>query len=283
MTTPLPPIACVGAIYTGSERGLVADALAASASGLAPYTVCTSIVAASHDRVTDLTEVPSDTVRSQLEHLTAVTSLAGAKIGILGSDRNAQAVLEWAANLAGPVVLEVVASGPSGETVLPARGIDEVAEHLVVADLVTISRTDAELVTGGEIASLDDAQVAAQRIANRGARGVLIHCGQLPARFYDAADDPGGGEAAASFVSDLYFDGEDFALFERPIQLRPEGIDSMFAITALSRLVQTLPIEEALQAAVQAVVESARAAQETADGGVRIAYDWRSQHARTGS
>ena len=61
------------------------------------------------------------------------------------------------------MVLDLVASGPSGETVLSARGIDAVAERLGAADLVTLSRADAELVTGGEIASLDDAQVAAQR------------------------------------------------------------------------------------------------------------------------
>ena len=65
----LTPVAVVGAFYTASERGLAADVLAARALGLAPLPLCTSIVVASGGRVTDVTEVPVDTVIAQLEHL----------------------------------------------------------------------------------------------------------------------------------------------------------------------------------------------------------------------
>ncbi|MEM6328423.1 MAG: PfkB family carbohydrate kinase [Bacteroidota bacterium] len=275
MATTLSPVACIGALYTGSERGLAADVLSARQLGLAPHTVCTALVAASHDRVTDLTEVPSDTVHSQLEHLSAVTSVEGVRIGVLGSPKNAEAVLDWASRLDVPVVLEIVASGPSGETVLPARGIDVVSSRLGVADLVIVSRQDAELITGGEIASLDDAQVAAQRITNRGARRVIIHCGVLAARFFDPADDPGGDGAPATFSSDLYFDGEDFSLFELPVQADVDGIQSLHAITALSALIEGAAPETMLQAATQQAVEAVRWAPQSSDGTPRLAYNWR--------
>lgn len=275
MTEPLLPIVCVGAIYSGSERGLSADILAARTLDLAPHAVCTTIVAASHHRVTDLTEVPSDTVRSQLEHLDTVTEAAGVRIGVLGSAANAEAVLGWAGGRTGPVVLEVVASGPSGETVIPARGLDVIASNLGVAHLVIVSREDAELLTGGEIASLDDAQVAAQRIVNRGARGVVIRCGHLPARFFDAADDPGGDGSVASMASDLFFDGDEFALFETPALPAVEGSDSQYAITVLSSLIEQKPVETALQRATQESVEAVRWALPSTDGSSRLAYDWR--------
>lgn len=275
MTSPLSPVVCIGAVYAGSERGLASDVLASRRLGLAPRTVCTCIVAASHDTVTDLTEVPVDTVLSQLEHLSATGSFCGVRIGILGSDRNATAVLTWASGVDVPVVLEVVASGPSGETVLPARGIDVVADHLAVADLVLFSRADAELVTGGQITSLDDAQVAAQRITNRGARGVVIDCGVLPSRFFDAADDPGGEGSEASLHSLLYFDGEDFALFEVPPGVEVVGTQSLYAITVIRRLATGAPIMEALQAATREVVESRRAARNVGtEGEMALEYGW---------
>ena len=72
----LSPVAVIGAIYTASERGLSADVLAARALGLAPLPLCTSIVVASGGRVTDVTDVPVDTVIAQLEHLAASGPLA---------------------------------------------------------------------------------------------------------------------------------------------------------------------------------------------------------------
>ena len=254
----LHPVVVIGATYTATERGLAADVLAARALGLAPLPVCTSIVVASGGRVTDVTEVPVDTVIAQLEHLEGVDGIRGAKIGILGSPKTAIAVLDVARQLGGPVVLDIVASGPSGETVLSARGIDAVAERLGAADLVTVSRADAELVTGGEIASLDDAQVAAQRIHNRGARGVVIRCGALPYRFYDAADDPGQTDPEALFA-DLFYDGEDFALFEAPLLPHaPDGAGSVFALAALAGLIDGAEPHVALQRAKREATDAVR-------------------------
>ena len=267
----LTPVTVIGAVYTASERGLGADVLAARALGLAPLPVCTSIVVASAGVVTDVTEVPVDTVLAQLEHVRATAAPQGVKIGILGSPKTAIAVLDAAGRMDVPVVLDLVTSGPSGETVLSARGIDAVAERLEVADLVTLSRADAELVTGGEIASLDDAQVAAQRIHNRGAQRVVIRCGTLPYRFYDAADDPGTG-AAQSLSADLYYDGEDFALFEAPqIGHDPDGASSVFALAALAARLDGRDMHEALQQAKRAATDAVRHAVEVTGGDRRIA------------
>ena len=276
---PLRPIAVVGALYAVSERGLAADVLAARAVGAAPLPVCTSIVVASDGVVTDVTDVPVDTVRAQLDHLRETGAAEGVKVGILGGPKTVAAVCDAVEEMAVPTVLDLVASGPSGETVLSARGIDAVAERLGVATLVTLSRADAELVTGGQIESLDDAQVAAQRLHNRGARRVVVRCGSLPYRFYDAADDPGtsGGDgAAAPLAFDLYYDGEDFALFEAPLVSGddPAGLSSVFAITALMSLVGGASPEDALQAAKRQATESVRHRLETPGRAPRINPSW---------
>ena len=264
----LRPIAVIGGLYTVSERGLAADILTARALGLAPLPVCTSIVVASGGVVTDVTDVPVDTVEAQLDHLLGAGQIDGVKVGILGGPKTAAVVLDHLAEVDAPVVLDVVASGPSGETVLSARGIDAVAQRLSVPDLVTLSRADAELVTGGKIDSLDDAQVAAQRVHHRGARRVVIRCGALPYRFYDAADDPGEAHTQEPLHADLYFDGEDFALYEAPaLAVDADGLSSVFTITALNGLIQGRDLETALQSAKKAATDAVRQAVEV-DGHV---------------
>ena len=272
---PLIPVCVIGSAYTATERGLSADVLASRALGLAPVPVVTSIVVASDSVVTDVTDVPVDTVIAQLDHVLEVGPVAGVKVGILGGPKTARAVLEAAPGLGGPVVLDLVASGPSGETVLSARGIDAVAERLGVADLVTISKADAELVTGGQIESLDDAQVAAQRMTNRGAKAVLIRCGALPYRFYDAAEDPGtvNNGSTPTLFADLLFDGEDFSLFEAPLlSASPDGASSAFALAALAGLIGGAGLEGALQQAKRYATDAVRFALEVDGFGPRLAY-----------
>ena len=276
---PLHPIAVVGALYAVSERGLAADVLAARAAGAAPLPICTSIVVASDGVVTDVTDVPVDTVQAQLDHLRETGAVEGVKVGILGGPKTVQVVCDAVSEMGVPTVLDLVASGPSGETVLSARGIDAVAERLGVATLVTVSRADAELVTGGQIESLDDAQVAAQRLHNKGAQRVVIRCGTLPYRFYDAADDPGlpGGDGAPTPLAfDLYYDGEDFALFEAPVVagLSPDGLSSVFAITVLCDLILGRLPEDALQAAKRESTEAIRHRLDVAGRSPRINPYW---------
>ena len=254
----LHPVAVVGPIYAASERGLAADVLMARALGLAPLPVCTQIVVASDGRVTDVTAVPVDTVEAQLEHLVAGTPPLGVKIGGLANNRIAITVLEAITRLGVPVVLDLTASGPSGETVLDARGIDAVASRMHAATLVTLSKADAELVTNTSIESLDDAQVAAQRLHHRGAKTVVIRCGALPYRFYDAADDPGSADRELLFA-DLFYDGEDFALFEAPLVDRdPPGASSAFSLATLARLIKGDDLLTALQAAKIIATEAVR-------------------------
>lgn len=146
------------------------------------------------------------------------------------------------------------------------------AERLSAATLVTLSRADAELVTNAQIESLDDAQVAAQRLHNRGARSVVIRCGSLPYRFYDAADDPGAEDREPLFA-DLFYDGEDFALFEAPLlEDHPDGMSSVFAIATLEGLVRGAPMEEALQRAKRFATDAVRHAVEVLGYPPRIQF-----------
>lgn len=265
----------VGALYPGVERGIAADLAAARALGGLGYPVCTSLVMAGHGVVTDATDVPEDTIRAQLEHVALTTAPTALKIGVLSSHAAAETVLGFAGQFAGPVVFDMQLSGPSGETVLTRRGIEVVMDHLAVPDLVIVDRSDAEPVSGGEIDSLDDAQVAAQRLIRLGARAVVIKCGTLPARHFEQHAVPSDGPL---FNADLYFDGQEFALFEAPHlpNGHRDGVSSTFALVTLRGLAERLGPEAALQEAKRFVTEGLRASEQCGEQ-APFCYSWQSE------
>jgi len=263
---PSPTLLLAGPLYPTARTGLAADLAAARSLGLHAAPVCTALVAAGGGRVTDVLEVPSDSVRAQIEHALGASPVAGARIGALGSARAAEAAFAELASYAGPVVVDFVASGPEGETLLDSRGIDALVEHMPRADVVLFSRRDAELVSGGAIESLDDAQVAVQRIHRRGAQRVVVRCGVLPARFFSATEDPGGDGAGATPESDLFYDGEEFVLYEAPHMpgAPVQGAAGAFSVAAVAALIDGADYEAALRRAKAFVTDAIRFARESA-------------------
>lgn len=249
----------VGGLYPGINRGLSADLHATQALSGSAFPVCTSHVVAGNGIVTDVLNVPTDTVSAQLEHIFETQSPTSAKVGIIGATPTVDCIFDHLVQLEGPVVFDLTLSGPSGEDVLGQEGLEAITERLSEPDLVSIRRTDASLVAGMEIPSLDDAQVAAQRLAQQGAQRVLIRCGKLPTHFYEQDATP------PDYALDLFFDGDDFALFEAPFLANLDthhGASSGLLIPLLKSLEAGMQIEPALQKAKARVSEALRAAQQ---------------------
>lgn len=250
----------VGAQYPGISRGLRADALTTQALDGHGLLVCTAHVVAGRGVVTDVLNVPTDTVSAQFEHLFETESPTAAKVGIVGDAPTVETTFDHLSGFDGPVLFDLTLSGPSGEDVLGQRGLDALLEHLDVPDLVTLRKQDAELVAGMEIPSLDDAQVAVQRIGQRGAEQVLLRCGQLSTHHFDTSSSP------PDFSVDLYYDGDDIALFEAPLL---SGLDEMsgassgLTLPLLQMMQDGEAIPDAMQKAKGQVTEALRAAQQS--------------------
>ncbi len=250
----------LGALYPGIERGLTADVLTTRALGGQAYPVCTSHIIAGHGRVTDVLEVPADTVAAQLEHLFATVQPTGAKVGVIGSAASVEVAFRLLGqHLQGPLVLDLTLSGPSGEDLADSRVREALKARLPLPDLVTLRRVDAELLVGMEIQNLDDAQVAVQRLARLGARVVLLRAGTIPQSTFD---DVG----PYAFHADLFFDGTDFALFEAPALAGVEriyGASSALTLTLLHGLWSGMPPAEAMQKAKAFVTDALRLRDQT--------------------
>jgi len=247
----------IGAHYPSITRGLTADQLATQSLSGRAFPVCTTHVVAGDGVVTDVLNVPTDTVSAQLEHIFETKRPTAAKVGILGAAPSVPRIFDHLAALEGPCVFDLTLSGPSGEDIMGQRGLEAVTEHLSESDLVTLRLTDAALLAGMEIPSLDDAQVAAQRIAQQGAHRVLLRCGKLPTHFYDTETSP------PDYALDLFFDGDEFALFEAPYlsNLSLHGASSGLLLPLLKSLQGGVELEPALQKAKGRVSEALRTAQ----------------------
>lgn len=258
----------VNALYTGIERGLAADVLSSHALGGKSHAVCTAHIAASHGIVTDVLEVPTDAVAAQLEHLFDALPDSeqpnGAKISIVNHAATVNVVFDTLrARLAGPIILDLTLGGPSGEDIIDEASLEALKSQFTDATIVTLRAADASLVASMEIHSLDDAQVAAQRIHKLGARRVLLRCGAL-AR---PTNETNGAEG--SFESDLLYDpnaddGDEFSLFEAP-QLAARdgrhaarGASSLFTIAVLSALHRNEAAPNAVRWAKALITESLR-------------------------
>lgn len=249
----------VGALYPGVSLGVKADLLATHALGGNAYPVCSAHVVAGRGVVTDVLNVPTDTVSAQFEHLAATESPTAAKVGVIGDAPTVETTFDHLRSLEGPVILDLTLSGPSGEDVLGQNGLDALLDHLDEPDLVTVDKRDAALVAGMEIPSLDDAQVAIQRIAQRGAEEVLLRCGRLPTHHYDTDSSP------PDFSVDLYYDGDEIALFEAPYLSGLDdlhGASSGLLLPLLQMMQRGTSLEPALQKGKGRVTEALRAAQE---------------------
>lgn len=256
---------CLTALYPGTDRGLAADVLAARALGGRALLVCTSLVVAGGGRVTDVLEVPSDTVGAQVEHLLATDRPNALKISIVGQAQSAITALDLLGDAnVGPRLLDLTLSGPEGEDLADGAVRDTLVERFAAFDLVTARALDASLVAGMEIDTLEDAQVAVQRLHRRGAKAVLL---RLPALPHDDAADASGDGAPLSFRAQLLYDGRDFALFESPDVPGANdlgGASSAFTLALLRGLSTGAALPEAVQSATIFAAEAHRHAATTA-------------------
>lgn len=254
------PVA-IGPLYPSIERGLHADTVATHALGGNVRTACTAHVVASDGLVTDVLDVPTDSVSAQLEHVLQVGDPTAAKVSAIGHPATVERVFALLDDHFenAPLVLDLTLSGPSGEDLSGPQVLDAFAERYAQADLVTLRRTDAERAAGMAIPSLDDAQVALQRLESLGASPLLMRCGRLPTHHFDLDSDP------PPYAVDLFYDGDDFALFEAPHLERPHlrGASSALLVSLLKFLGDS-DFEESLQQAKAFTTESLRHASEDA-------------------
>ncbi|MBI3406278.1 MAG: bifunctional hydroxymethylpyrimidine kinase/phosphomethylpyrimidine kinase [Acidobacteria bacterium] len=182
--TAAPPIVLTIAGFDPSGgAGTVADLKTFAAHGCYGIAAVTALTVQSTEGVKSVHVTPSTTLRAQLDALAEdVTQIAAVKIGMLGNKANAHTVAEFLdVHKFQHVVLDPVIAPTRGQgELIDAAGLKYLSEDLIKRSTVlTPNVPEAQQLTGIEIKDATSMEAAARKLAERGARAVVIKGGHL--------------------------------------------------------------------------------------------------------
>jgi hydroxymethylpyrimidine/phosphomethylpyrimidine kinase len=178
----------VGGSDSSGGAGVQADVKALHALGVHASTVVTAVTAQSSTAVTDVHEVPVETVRAQLAAVLDDLGADVVKSGMLPSAAAVSAVAEAVGDR--PLVVDPVGVSSTGRALTtPAAVQAAVALLLPRATVVTPNLVEVEALTGLVVDDVDGMVRAARAVHALGPRWVLVKGGHLTGRPVDVLYD----------------------------------------------------------------------------------------------
>jgi hydroxymethylpyrimidine/phosphomethylpyrimidine kinase len=196
-------VLAIGGSDPSGGAGIQADLKTIHALGGWGFTVVSAITAQNSRGVAAAHPIDPSDVTAQIGALIADFEIAAVKTGMLARAPIVECVAAALASDAladRPVVVDPVFRASDGTSLLDAKGVRALTKRLLPrATLCTPNRFEAEALAEMAIASLADAQVAAERIRALGPRAVLIKGGHLEGP--DAIDILAGKDGVRTFAA----------------------------------------------------------------------------------
>jgi len=178
----LPIVLTIAGFDPSCGAGVAADLKTVSAHNCYGVAAITALTVQSTQGVQAVHPTPSPTLRAQLDALAQDLQIAAIKIGMLGTRANAAAVAEFLdkGKFEHVVLDPVIHASAGGPDLLDAGGVKYLGEELIKrASVVTPNVPEAALLTGMEITDVAGMEAAARKLAERGARAVVITGGHM--------------------------------------------------------------------------------------------------------
>lgn len=178
----VPPILLsIAGFDPGCGAGTAADLKTFAAHGCYGIAAITALTVQNTQTVESVSNTPAATLRAQLDVLARDCNIAAVKIGMLGNRGNAVAVAEFLdATKYAHVVLDPVMKSSAGTELLDAGGIKYLAAELLKrVSIVTPNIAEAEALTGLAIKDVPAMEAAARKLAEMGARAVVVKGGHM--------------------------------------------------------------------------------------------------------
>ena len=178
----------VGGSDSSGGAGVQADVKALHALGVHASTVVTAVTAQSSTAVTDVHEVPVETVRAQLAAVLDDLGADVVKTGMLPSAAAVSAVAEAVGDR--PLVVDPVGVSSTGRALTTPAAVHAVVALLLPrATVVTPNLVEVEALTGLVVDDVDGMVRAARAVHALGPRWVLVKGGHLTGRPVDVLYD----------------------------------------------------------------------------------------------
>jgi len=229
----------VGGSDSSAGAGIQADLKTFTALGVSPAVAITAVTAQNAFGVEAIYEVPASVVEAQLRAVLAEGGVAFAKTGMLFSAEIVKVVADFFSSHGIKFVLDPVLRAGSGVSLLKQDAFKALIERLLpISAVVTPNVSEAEAISGVKIETVEDAREAAVRIAEKGAKAVVVKGGHLRS------------EIASGRSTDILYIAEkdEFAVFEGdflPLK-RAHGAGCTFSAALAVALAKGLALKEAV-------------------------------------
>ena len=231
---------------SGGGAGIQADIKSMSANGVFAMSVITAVTAQNTEDVTDVFELPTSIIASQLDAVFDDFEVSAVKTGMLSSTAIVELVAKMLAiQRVTNLVVDPVMISKSGRALLKPDAIETLKKLLFpLALVVTPNIHEAQQLSGIAISTLADARRAAKIIHGFGSQYVLIK----------------GGHLLAERATDLLYDGRFFNIYKGEFIDTPHthGTGCTFASALAAQLARGKAMTDAVQAAKTYLTETIR-------------------------
>lgn len=231
---------------SGGGAGIQADIKSMSANGVFAMSVITAVTAQNTEDVTDVFELPTSIIASQLDAVFDDFEISAVKTGMLSSTAIVELVAKMLAiQKVTNLVVDPVMISKSGRALLKPDAIETLKKLLFpLALVVTPNIHEAQQLSGIAISTLADARRAAKIIHGFGSQYVLIK----------------GGHLLAERATDLLYDGRFFNIYKGEFIDTPHthGTGCTFASALAAQLARGKAMTDAVQAAKTYLTETIR-------------------------
>jgi hydroxymethylpyrimidine/phosphomethylpyrimidine kinase len=232
---PVPRCLTIAGSDSGGGAGIQADLKAFAAAGCHGTSAIVALTAQNTVGVTDVLEVPTGFVRSQLEAVFSDIGVDAVKTGMLFSAAIVATVADFLADRTVPLVVDPVMVASSGARLMRDDAVEALVERLFpLATVVTPNLPEARALAGET--DSEDRALLSERIHALGAPAVIVTGGH--------------GETA---VDHLYDGHKHFEVsVERHDVAATHGAGCTHSATLAAGLAKGLSLREAAQAAAAA-------------------------------
>ena len=243
---PVPKAMTIAGSDSGGGAGIQADLKTFAALGVFGTSAITAITAQNTTGVKDVLELPTSLIESQIDAIVSDIGADAVKTGMLSSYEIVTTVAERVAHYGfANLVIDPVMVATTGNRLLREDAEEALRNVLVpMATVVTPNSREASVLTGSEVATVDDLKSAARFLVHEaGAKNAVVKGGHL--------DGP---------ATDVLYDGSEFWTFtsERIDTTSTHGTGCTLASAIAAGLAKGLDVPESVQVAKDYVTAAIR-------------------------
>jgi hydroxymethylpyrimidine/phosphomethylpyrimidine kinase len=248
----IPVALTIAGSDSGGGAGIQADLKTFAALGVHGTSAIACLTAQNPRRVLAVEPCPPKMLRRQLEAVFQELPPAAVKTGMLFSTENIRVVAKFLDDIKTrpPLVVDPVLVSTSGAKLLQPRALAILIEQLLpLAALVTPNLSEAEILSGQKISSLEEMAWAAQKIHAQFGCAVLVKGGHL---------------RGSRQATDVFFDGKDKIILRAPLVkgVRTHGTGCVYSAAICAALAQGQSLPQAVKTGkrfvTRAIVKSYR-------------------------